>query len=89
MKHQIYRRSAQLMEADIGDELVALDAEAGVCFGFNQVATKVWKALAQPRSFDQLREALLDEYDVGEEQCASELRELLEDMAAKKLVTKI
>lgn len=86
MRECIYRRTAELMEAEVGDELVALDAEAGVCFGFNEVATTVWRALRQPRSFDELREALLEQYDVGDQQCALELGELLEDMAARKLI---
>lgn len=82
-----YRRTVDLMEAELGDELVALDPDAGACFGFNSVATSVWRLLAEPRSFEQLRDALLDEYDVEIEQCASELRELLQDLSDKGLVT--
>lgn len=81
-----FRRATDLMEAEIGDELVALEPEKGNCFGFNSVATSVWRALAEPRSFDQLRDALLDEYEVGEEQCSAELRELLENMEARGLI---
>jgi hypothetical protein len=75
------------MEANLGDELVALDPLGGECFGFNSVATSVWRELKQPKSFDQLREALLDEYDVDPEQCTHELRELLDDLSSKGLVT--
>jgi hypothetical protein len=81
-----YKRSIDLLEADIGDELVALDAEAGICFGFNSVATSVWRSLAQPKSFDQLRNELMREYDVGEEQCSEELTALLDDMCSKSLI---
>ena len=81
-----YRRSATLLEAELGDELVALDAEAGTCFGFNAVATDVWRQLESPRSFDELMRALAESYDVGEDQCRSELRELLDSMAEKGLV---
>ena len=84
-----YRRTVDLMEAELGDELVALDPDAGACFGFNSVATSVWRLLAEPRSFEQLRDALLDEYDVETEQCASELRELLQDLSDKGLVTAV
>ncbi len=76
------------MEADIGNELVALEPEAGNCFGFNEVATSVWRSLAEPKSFDQLRNELLEEYDVDGEQCSRELRLLLEDMVAKRLLEK-
>jgi hypothetical protein len=75
------------MEAELGDELVALDANAGNCFGFNSVATSVWRNLEQPKTFEQLRDALLDEYQVEPEQCARELNELLQDLSQKGLVT--
>ena len=51
-----YVRAVDLLEADIGNELVALEPEAGNCFGFNEVATVVWRKLAEPKSFDELRE---------------------------------
>ena len=87
MKELSYRRATDLLEANLGDELVALDPEAGECFGFNSVATSVWRELQQPKTFDQLRDALLSEYDVDMEQCTSELRELLDDLSSKGLVT--
>lgn len=86
MSETIYRRATSLMEADVGDELVALDPDKGACFGFNTVATTVWRALVEPRTFGQLRDELLGDYDVSSEQCTEELRELLTDMAAKGLI---
>jgi hypothetical protein len=83
---ETYRRAIELLEADIDDELVALEPSKGACFGFNPVAKDVWRRLEQPRSFEELREGLLDEYDVNPEQCALELRQLLDDMVAKGLV---
>jgi hypothetical protein len=76
------------MQAELGDELVALDPHAGECFGFNSVAASVWRHLDQPRSFEDLRDALLDEYEVEAERCTSELRELLGDLLSKGLVAK-
>jgi len=82
----IYKRATDLMEADLGDELVALDPNAGECFGFNSVATSVWRLLEEPKNFGQLRDALLDEFEVSPEQCTGELKDLLDDLAAKGLV---
>jgi len=82
----VYRRAIDLMEAELGAELVALDADAGTCFGFNEVATSVWQALSEPRSFDDLCTRLLGEYEVGPDQCRSELKALLDDMQARGLV---
>jgi hypothetical protein len=82
----VYKRAVDLMEAELGDELVALDPNAGDCFGFNGVATSVWRQLQQPRTFDQLRDSLLQEYDVDQQRCARELQELLDDLSARGLI---
>ena len=83
----IYERAVALMEAELGDELVGLEPDAGVCYGFNDVAKRVWQLLEQPQSFEALKSVLLDEYDVGSDQCGAELRELLADFIDKRLIT--
>lgn len=86
MTSPVYKRAVDLMEADLGDELVALDPNAGDCFGFNSVATSVWRQLEQPRTFEELRDALLNEYEVDQQRCAQELQELLQDMSKRGLI---
>lgn len=82
----LYSRAADLLEADVGDELVALDPAQGSCFGFNAVAATVWRELAEPKSFEQLTESLRHQYEVDERQCAEELKELLDDMTDRRLI---
>jgi hypothetical protein len=86
MSESRYERATELLEAELGDELVALDSQAGSCFGFNDVATIVWRQLEQPKSFDQLRDLLLMKYEVTAAQCTEELQELLDDLIEKGLV---
>lgn len=83
----VYKRAVNLLEADVGDDLVALDPAAGSCFGFNSVATSVWRQLDEPKTFEQLKQALLDQYEVDADQCARELKELLDTMTDQGLVT--
>jgi len=89
MTGRIYRRAIELMEADIGEEMVALDEQTGACFGFNGVAADIWRLLRTPKSFEQLRDALLSDFDVSADECASELRSLLDDMAEKGLIHEV
>ena len=89
MTDVLYERAASLLEADLGDELMALDVDGGTCFGFNPVATGVWRHLTSPKSFDELKETLLAEYDVGGEQCSQELQVLLDDLLEKGLIRRI
>ena len=83
----IYERAVALMEAELGDELVGLEPDAGVCYGFNDVAKRVWQLLEQPRSFEAVCTVLLDEYDVTRAECDSALRVLLADFVDRKLIT--
>lgn len=82
----IYYRKTELLEAELGAEIVALDADSGICFGFNEVTSTVWRLLEKPRSSDEIRRALEDDYDVGSEQCRSELSELLDELVEKGVV---
>jgi hypothetical protein len=86
MSEARYERSTELLEADLGDELMALDVARGSCFGFNSVATTIWRQLVSPKSFGELRDALLAEYEVGAEQCTEELHLLLNDLIEQRLV---
>jgi hypothetical protein len=88
-ENDIYRRTAQLLEADIANELVALDPEQGKCFGFNDVATDVWRKLERPRTFAELKKELLADYDVSDEECANDLRALLDQMRAARLIDRV
>jgi len=85
----VYKRSVDLMEAELGDELVALDPRAGTCFGFNSVATSVWRLLEQPKTFEQLQQSLLDEYEVDPAECSQELQRLLSDMSSRGIVAPV
>lgn len=86
MEAQIFERNVPLLEAELGEELVALDPSAGQCFGFNGVATSVWRLLEMPRTRAELEQALLAEYEVEPAQCAAELAELLDELVARGLV---
>ncbi len=89
MSQEIYQRSIELLEADLNDELVALEPERGACFGFNTVAKDVWRKLDRPRSFDELRSELLAEYDVSDDECTRDLREILDQMRIAKLIERV
>lgn len=81
-----YVRAKELLEAKLGDELVALDVEGGHCFGFNAVAADIWQLLDRPIAFDALHHALTGQYDVDAGECRAELRSCLADLEAKGLV---
>ena len=84
-----YVRAKELLEAELGDDLVALDVDGGDCFGFNSVAADIWSLLDQPRNFNALQQALMDQYDVDPGECSAELQNCLADLVNQGLVRTI
>jgi hypothetical protein len=89
MAEPTYKRAIALMEAQVGDELVAMDVNIGSCFGFNSVAKDVWQRLGSPKTSAELRDELLADYDVDAERCAGELQALLDELVAKGWVERL
>jgi hypothetical protein len=87
MSDWIVRRCEGLTEAESGDELFALHIERGTCYGFNGTATQVWKLIDQPRRVSELRDQLVQKFDVEPDACERDLRELLRDLEQDGLVT--
>ena len=81
-----YVRSRELLEAELGDELVALDVTDGLCFGFNEVAVSIWRRLAQPIALSDLIAGLTEEYDVVRDECARDVEEALATLVQHRLV---
>ena len=86
MSGPVYMRAIETRDADVGDELVAMDLHTGTTFGFNSVAASVWRILSTPQNLETLRDRLLEQYDVSPEECSKELRRLLEEMIAEGLI---
>lgn len=86
MQDRKYEKAVTLLEAELADEIVALDRAKGECFGFNPVASDVWRMLDQPRSVSELSGRLTELYEVGDEQCQGEVTALLDAMAGLGLV---
>ena len=55
---------SEQVSCPLGDESAILNLKNSVYYGVNPVAATVWKLVQQPRSVDELRDALVDEYDV-------------------------
>lgn len=71
----------------VSGEVVILHLDEGVYYGLNAVGTRVWQLLDQPRRVDEIIDALVAEFDVDRERCAADVRELIEQLVSRGLVT--
>jgi hypothetical protein len=70
----------------LGEESAILNLKNTVYYGLNSVGARVWNLLQQPRTVGELRDALLDEYDVEAARCETDLLELLGKMRSEGLI---
>ncbi|HEX2763968.1 MAG TPA: PqqD family protein [Allosphingosinicella sp.] len=84
--HIVVKRCVGLLEAEVDGEIVGLHVDKGTCYGFNATATRVWSLIETPRTIAELRDALLEEYDVDPGVCEAELGDLLTELEADGLV---
>nr|WP_314445210.1 PqqD family protein [uncultured Sphingomonas sp.] len=84
-----YRRTEATMSTEVGEDVVALQADRGFAYGMEAVTASVWKLLDEPRGVDAIVASLTAEYDIDEERCRAEIGALLDQMAAEGLVEEV
>jgi hypothetical protein len=78
--------SAEQASADLGDEAAILNLKDGVYYGLDPVGARIWKFIQTPRTVREVRDALLEEYDVEADRCEEELIALLQQLAKNDLI---
>lgn len=76
----ILRRTDKVQFARLDDEMLAIDAQANLCYSLNETAIKVWELLETPISLQSLCEQVGGAYDVDASTCAQDVTELLEGL---------
>ena len=78
--------SSQQVSCPLGDEAAILNMKNSVYYGMNPVGARVWNLLKQPKTVAEIRDALMEEYEVDEERCERDLFVLLEQMRSEGLI---
>ena len=72
---------------DLSGEAVILQLQDGMYYGLDPVGASIWKFIQTPKTITEVRDAIVEEYDVTPEQCEADLRALLAEMKEQRLVT--
>jgi hypothetical protein len=84
--HTIVVAAPEQVSCPLGEESAILNLKNSVYYGMNPVGARVWDLLKQPKSVTELRNALLEEYEVDEVRCGNDLLALLETMRSEGLI---
>ena len=74
------------LSSQVDAETVLLQVDKGLYFGLNEMGTFIWKQLQQPRKVQEIRDAILREYEVSSEQCERDLLKVLAELSKNGLI---
>ena len=74
------------VSTDLGGEAVILGLETGRYYSLNDSGSTVWSMIQEPRTVSEIRDAILDTYDVESEVCERDLFALLGQFAQEGLI---
>jgi Coenzyme PQQ synthesis protein D (PqqD) len=84
--HTIVVAASEQVSCPLGEESAILNLKNSVYYGMNPVGARVWNLLKQPTSITELRDVLLEEYEVDATRCGDDLLALLETMRREGLI---
>jgi hypothetical protein len=79
--------SGDVMSRQVADETVLLDLASGHYYGLDPVGTRIWHLLADGKTPQETRDALVSEYEVAPEQLEADIEKLIVDLKAHGLLT--
>jgi Coenzyme PQQ synthesis protein D (PqqD) len=74
------------VSCDLAGEVVILHLRSGMYYGLDAVGARIWSLIQTPMNVNDLRDALLEEYDVDPDRCERDLVALIEDITAQALI---
>jgi len=78
--------SSELVTANLDGEVVILGFQSGSYFGLDQVGALVWDLLQKPHTVIELRDRILEEYEIDQDRCEQDLLNLLGELLDKRLI---
>jgi hypothetical protein len=86
LESSIITASSEQISSDLGGEAVILNLGSGVYHGLNEVGARVWNLIQKPHTVKDIKQTLLEEYEVEIEQCQNDLMALLAELLAAELI---
>jgi hypothetical protein len=76
----------QVMSRPVGDETVLLDLASGMYFGLDGVGKRIWDFVSDGKSLAETADAIVAEYEVGEEQARNDVVDFAQRLVERGLL---
>jgi Coenzyme PQQ synthesis protein D (PqqD) len=74
------------VSTDLAGKTAILNMRNGTYYGLDEVGSRIWHLLQDGRHVGELRDVLLQEYDVEPDRCERDLLALLQQLADQGLI---
>ena len=86
LQDSIIRVASEQTSCDLAGEAVILNLRSGEYFSLNDVGTRIWNLIQEPKTVGAVLESVLAEYDVEPDRIERDLLALFENMATNGLI---
>lgn len=80
---------ADQLSCEVGEDTAILNFGNNTYFGLNAVGSVIWNMLAEPMSVAEIRDALVEEFDVDRQECLRDVISLVSDLLDHQLVARV
>ena len=74
------------LATDLGNETVIFNTQYEKYYGLNDVGTRVWALIQEPKTVGEIVNVVTQEYDVEPERFERDLKKLLQDLQSANLI---
>jgi hypothetical protein len=78
--------SKSQVSSELAGEVILLSLEAATYYGMDQVGARIWELMQNPARVADLRDAVVQEYEVDVDRCENDLLGFLRHLAAEGLI---
>jgi Coenzyme PQQ synthesis protein D (PqqD) len=79
--------SKSQVHSELAGEAVILDLDRGIYYGLDEVGSRIWSLVQEPRTLHSVVDLLIDEFDVPRAQCEQDLMTLIGQLSQAGLVS--
>jgi hypothetical protein len=75
-----------IISRDLGGEVAIMNPKSNMLYGLSAVGTFLWNLIQEPRTVNEIRDAILEEYEVEPDRCERDLLALLRKLVTEGLI---
>lgn len=80
------KRNNEVFANEIDGEAVMMNIQTGKYYGLDEIGSRIWEMMERKIQVKEIIEQLQKEYDVSEQQCKTDVLNLLNDLKSNQLI---